>query len=257
MPAPTQSSELPSGHDTIPIGYRPFAFVSLMDEVADVFVKTSRGWVPVGPEGVQGPTGPVGARGLIGSTGIQGPPGAAGGMNWRGVWSSSGTYVEKDVVSYNSKLYYMPGMAAIGVPPDVNPNSAVFTLPGHSPRNFKYVGINPEPFSVTADTEAGSDYFYFDVMTVGTVLFKLTHAKNGMIMDFYNTAGVTIGGAEVLSHNVVLDRGANSNYSTGRKYLKIRRWTDSAAFPQNGTIVLSGTATLAPLGAYNAWEPMT
>ena len=72
MPAPTQSSELPSGHDTIPIGYRPFAFVSLMDEVADVFVKTSRGWVPVGPEGVQGPTGPVGARGLIGSTGIQG-----------------------------------------------------------------------------------------------------------------------------------------------------------------------------------------
>lgn len=48
-----------------------------------------------GDKGDPGPTGPRGLQGTPGTGGAGSP-----GMNWRGAWSSSDTYAEKDVVSF-------------------------------------------------------------------------------------------------------------------------------------------------------------
>ncbi|TCR92573.1 phage tail fiber protein [Rhizobium sp. BK376] len=65
----------------------------------------------VGPQGPIGVTGPQGPQGVQGNTGSQGPQGATGpegsGLNFRGTWSSTVTYVRKDVVFWGGSSYYM------------------------------------------------------------------------------------------------------------------------------------------------------
>jgi len=75
---------------------------------------------PVGPQGPQGVVGPQGPAGTVGPQGSQGPRAFDGpqgpvgpvgpegsGMNWKGTWSSTVTYVRKDVVFWNGSSYYM------------------------------------------------------------------------------------------------------------------------------------------------------
>src|SRR5688572_20408357 len=71
---------------------------------------------PQGQTGAQGPGGPQGSQGNTGATGPQGPQGdpgpqgAAGrpgpkGLNWKGAWDSSASYVADDAVSYNGSSW--------------------------------------------------------------------------------------------------------------------------------------------------------
>ena len=53
-----------------------------------------------GATGPQGPTGATGPTGFTGATGPQGPP-----INFRGTYSTSGTYATGDVVFYNGSSY--------------------------------------------------------------------------------------------------------------------------------------------------------
>jgi hypothetical protein len=57
---------------------------------------------PQGPQGVQGPTGPAGPQGLQGLAGAIGPA----GLTFIGTWSSGGTYVLNDVVSFGGSSYF-------------------------------------------------------------------------------------------------------------------------------------------------------
>jgi hypothetical protein len=59
----------------------------------------------VGPTGPIGPAGPQGNVGPTGPQGIPGPPGPAG-LEWRGAWSPSGTYVVDDAVGYNGASWF-------------------------------------------------------------------------------------------------------------------------------------------------------
>jgi hypothetical protein len=61
---------------------------------------------PQGEQGIQGPTGDTGAQGPQGIQGVQGDTGPAGaGVQWRGEWSSSTTYIQNDAVAYQGSSY--------------------------------------------------------------------------------------------------------------------------------------------------------
>lgn len=53
-----------------------------------------------GPQGIQGEQGPQGIQGVTGDTG---PAGA--GVQWKGEWSSSITYIQNDAVAYQGSSY--------------------------------------------------------------------------------------------------------------------------------------------------------
>lgn len=57
---------------------------------------------PIGPQGVQGIQGPIGAIGATGPTGPQGTQGPIGRNAFQGIWSSSNTYQQGDIVFYTS-----------------------------------------------------------------------------------------------------------------------------------------------------------
>jgi hypothetical protein len=61
-----------------------------------------------GAQGVQGPQGPTGAQGIQGNVGPEGGIGPVGpaGLNWRGSWSSEGTYVEDDAVAFEGASWF-------------------------------------------------------------------------------------------------------------------------------------------------------
>jgi hypothetical protein len=60
-----------------------------------------------GQQGLPGPTGPQGIQGIQGQTGLQGPAGPQGpkGLNWRGEWNSSHSYVSNDGASFNGSSW--------------------------------------------------------------------------------------------------------------------------------------------------------
>jgi hypothetical protein len=68
---------------------------------------------PQGAIGPAGPAGPQGATGPQGPTGVQGPPGATGpagpqgakGLNWRGVWDATASYVLDDAISHDGSSW--------------------------------------------------------------------------------------------------------------------------------------------------------
>lgn len=74
-----------------------------------------------GPAGQQGPTGLQGVQGITGATGPAGAPGPVGpaGLNYRGDWSASATYVKDDLVTYLGSGYYcrVPVGPTATVPP--------------------------------------------------------------------------------------------------------------------------------------------
>ena len=65
----------------------------------------------IGPAGPAGPAGPIGPQGPIGLTGPQGSK----GLNWRGAYSSTTTYVMDDVVSNAGTSYVCIVDSSIGV----------------------------------------------------------------------------------------------------------------------------------------------
>lgn len=80
--------------------------------------------------GPQGATGPAGPQGVAGATGPQGPQGVAGpvgpaGLNWQGVWSSSGVYVVDDAVAYNGASWFC-----------INPVGPSASTPDTDPTNW-------------------------------------------------------------------------------------------------------------------------
>ncbi|HXG64494.1 MAG TPA: hypothetical protein VNO70_05265 [Blastocatellia bacterium] len=73
---------------------------------------------PQGPKGDTGPQGPVGPQGIQGLTGPQGPAGPQGpkGINWRGEWNGSASYLADDAVSFNGSSW-IAKRANTNVPP--------------------------------------------------------------------------------------------------------------------------------------------
>jgi hypothetical protein len=74
----------------------------------DVILKGPKGDTgqagPPGPIGPPGPMGPPGMTGPIGPAGPVGPTGAKG-LNWKGPWVATTTYVSDDAVSYNGSSW--------------------------------------------------------------------------------------------------------------------------------------------------------
>ena len=56
----------------------------------------------VGSEGPQGPTGAQGIQGVAGTTGAVGPA----GLEWRGPWSPTTSYIEDDAVGWNGASWF-------------------------------------------------------------------------------------------------------------------------------------------------------
>jgi hypothetical protein len=83
---------------------------------------------PAGPPGPQGPAGPQGAIGPEGPTGSTGPQGD--GFAFRGEWSTTTTYHERDVVTEQGSAYIATG-ESIGVDPTAPGDSwALFVARG-------------------------------------------------------------------------------------------------------------------------------
>ena len=95
---------------------------------------------PQGPIGLTGPTGPAGSQGLLGpagssgAQGVQGIPGPIGpaGLNWKGSWSSIGSYAKDDVVGYNGASWFciVPISNSIASPDTNSTNWALLASQG-------------------------------------------------------------------------------------------------------------------------------
>jgi hypothetical protein len=86
---------------------------------------------PQGPAGPPGPQGPAGPQGAIGPEGPTGPTGPQGdGFAFRGDWSTTTTYHERDVVTEQGSAYIATG-ESIGVDPTAPGDSwALFVARG-------------------------------------------------------------------------------------------------------------------------------
>lgn len=60
---------------------------------------------PAGQQGQAGPQGPAGPQGAIGATGAQGAKGDPGGLTYRGIYSSTATYANSEVVTYGGAAW--------------------------------------------------------------------------------------------------------------------------------------------------------
>ncbi len=89
---------------------------------------------PMGPQGPAGVVGPAGIQGTQGVQGIQGTPGPVGpaGLEWKGLWSALGVYVQDDAVGYNGSSYFcINNVGPSAVTPDVdNANWALLASQG-------------------------------------------------------------------------------------------------------------------------------
>jgi hypothetical protein len=89
---------------------------------------------PMGPQGPAGVAGPAGIQGTQGVQGIQGTPGPVGpaGLEWQGLWSALGVYVQDDAVGYNGSSYFcINNVGPSAVTPDVdNANWALLASQG-------------------------------------------------------------------------------------------------------------------------------
>ena len=95
---------------------------------------------PQGPNGSSGQTGPQGPQGLLGpagssgAQGLQGIPGPIGpaGLNWKGSWSSIGSYAKDDVVGYNGASWFciVPISNSIASPDTNSTNWALLASQG-------------------------------------------------------------------------------------------------------------------------------
>ena len=76
--------------------------------VSDLLALGVGGTGATGPQGPQGIAGVTGAQGVQGVQGVQGAIGPIGpaGLNFQGVWSALGTYVNDDVVSFGGASYF-------------------------------------------------------------------------------------------------------------------------------------------------------
>ncbi len=83
-----------------------------------------------GAKGDKGDDGAAGAQGPQGPIGATGPAGADALWNYNGEWSSSSTYAEGDIVTYNGQTYRASGITILGTTPDLDVNFDLIAAKG-------------------------------------------------------------------------------------------------------------------------------
>ena len=221
------------------------SMLAAVEEVSDIFINTSRGWINL-----------QGEVGLAGAIGPQGPAGVvpSGVMKWRGAWSVSGDYVEGDVVSYASDLWYAPATMITGVIPPDNPDIVNYQASGWAAvRACARLTTTPQAYGPIAGGPSGADgvnakHYYFDLATAGTFKVIVSNTPSDVHRSVYNTDG-SINNQSASATLPTLTAAA-----AGRYYLMLSQWGSNPA----GNVYLEMlTATLTGAGVSPRWENMT
>lgn len=234
MPVPSVVSELPSGHESVPINYRSLVIIeTLVEGGNDIFISTSRGWVS-----------------------LQGGVGGAesGSMKWKGAWINTEEYIEGDVVSYDGDLYIAEGDMLSTTVPGVPSEPPILNLPHQRNGNITTVG-HRWLGTVDKSYTAGSDYtgvnasFYFDVVTPGTLTVDKTSTAGTGSMGLCRPDGTQFGGA---STSDLVDQ----DLTIAGRWVLVVKYQASAG--ETGTVKLvPGTVVLGPpTGIPVQWQKM-
>ena len=123
--------------DMIPIGTRDVINKSVYQDTAISFkdLETQLGGAGgVGPQGPAGPPGANGAPGATGPTGPIGPPGPVGaaGLNFRGDWDTTNSYVVDDVAYASGSSWVCVNPVGSGgtIPSATNPDWTELSIQG-------------------------------------------------------------------------------------------------------------------------------